>query len=940
MMNVRRCILLTLYICGCSVRAVNFDLNKVAYIQVNENDRKDPSYFGYSLLLQRGTKPIVIVGSPKQSQQTGGSIFSCDVLSNEGCTKYSTTIDNNGTFNGNFFGVAIDGEDEIGKQFVACAPRKVSKAGTSTNTNYYLRGSCFLHTNSSLTGIRGIELSPLKKENVIGFGYNEYYYDNAFGEAGIAISYKNSTTLIMGATGIKNWNGALVIQSLIYSQSHYFIPKKENPSVAEIYNYMGYNVGYAYVRNQPIMYAGAPRAEHLLGKVKFFHNSKETNSFTGEEMGAYFGSVVLAQDVNNDGSDDLFIGAPTAAGNSFDEGCVYFYKNALSTTAKLFGKGKKGSRFGSSIAALGDIDLDKFNDVAISAPFENDGRGVVYIFMGSSEGIRTTYSQRLVPSDFPGNHYPIKGFGIGLSRGNDVDGNGHNDLAVGAFKSGHVLFIPTKSVIDFRTILQSNESSVSSLSNQITIKYCVNYKSRSKLSKIKSINFQFKLDMDYRVEGPKLHVENVTVLPEVMLCKQRDVKLMQSDINPLIFSLETKILNDSIHAAGTFVLDKNIPYSHGCGTDDICQTQIMIEVKTNTNNIIVGLTKTITVKIYAENAGEPGYQCQIFITAPDNIQLMDGRRCKHENSTFICSFAATLFNSTEKEVIFDVSPIQLDIDTVNTTFKLTCLGDNMDNEETLILLVTTLNSPYIEGKSDPENYENYDISSTDDADIDILHTFTLGNFGPSPVKADVYLLVPQKKFANIDLFRFVEAKQILRGLELPCTLNSNVVNNEKNYEMTSVVRSSSNKTVYFDCYEKDVNCLELFCDGDYLYKSTETAKYTLKIKTNTKILAEFFKTQSADKNILAFVSSAFLYNGTRIEATATTLLLNAHTTYIPLWVYIVASVVGILLLGLIVFICYKCHFFDRNFKEKLNSERLMDQHIEMDDQNGTEDGKS
>lgn len=62
----------------------------------------------------------------------------------------------------------------------------------------------------------------------------------------------------------------------------------------------------------------------------------------------------------------------------------------------------------------------------MSAPYEN-GIGAVYVYMGSKGGLLSKYSQKIVPSDFKmiGGPSP-KGFGLGLSRGNDIDGNGHN----------------------------------------------------------------------------------------------------------------------------------------------------------------------------------------------------------------------------------------------------------------------------------------------------------------------------------------------------------------------------------------------------------------------------------------------------------------------------------------------------------------------------------
>lgn len=91
---------------------------------------------------------------------------------------------------------------------------------------------------------------------------------------------------------------------------------------------------------------GAPRAEGLLGKVKrktinssFFKSSFQVVFFNtttismtmktlnGDKIGSYFGATLLAVDVNANGIDDLFIGAPTYSINYYDEGCVYFYKS-------------------------------------------------------------------------------------------------------------------------------------------------------------------------------------------------------------------------------------------------------------------------------------------------------------------------------------------------------------------------------------------------------------------------------------------------------------------------------------------------------------------------------------------------------------------------------------------------------------------------------------
>lgn len=54
--------------------------------------------------------------------------------------------------------------------------------------------------------------------------------------------------------------------------------------------------------------------------------------------------------------------------------------------------------------------------MAIGAPWENDGSGVVYIYRGSVNGLRSQYVQRIEAQG-------ARSFGISISKGVDVDHN-------------------------------------------------------------------------------------------------------------------------------------------------------------------------------------------------------------------------------------------------------------------------------------------------------------------------------------------------------------------------------------------------------------------------------------------------------------------------------------------------------------------------------------
>lgn len=64
--------------------------------------------------------------------------------------------------------------------------------------------------------------------------------------------------------------------------------------------------------------------------------------------------------------------------------------------------------------------FDKFiPDIAVGAPWEDDGRGAVYVYMGNAKGLNKENVQRIQPSG-------ARGFGLSIAKGLDVDHNNCN----------------------------------------------------------------------------------------------------------------------------------------------------------------------------------------------------------------------------------------------------------------------------------------------------------------------------------------------------------------------------------------------------------------------------------------------------------------------------------------------------------------------------------
>ncbi|MEW6741820.1 MAG: integrin alpha [Planctomycetota bacterium] len=163
----------------------------------------------------------------------------------------------------------------------------------------------------------------------------------------------------------------------------------------------------------------------------------------GEAAGDRFGSsVAAAGDTDGDGLGDVIAGAflhdaepaphPGAGGNT-SEGRAYLLSGASGGLLGVFDGEAPGDLFGFSVSGAGDIDGDDHADVLVGAHL-HDGpagpdSGRIYLFSGAT-------GERLSTEDGPSSQ---AFFGYALARGGDVNGDGLEELLVGAtngFDSG------------------------------------------------------------------------------------------------------------------------------------------------------------------------------------------------------------------------------------------------------------------------------------------------------------------------------------------------------------------------------------------------------------------------------------------------------------------------------------------------------------------------
>uniref|UniRef100_A0A3Q2XZT1 Integrin, alpha 9 n=1 Tax=Hippocampus comes TaxID=109280 RepID=A0A3Q2XZT1_HIPCM len=414
------------------------------------------SFFGYSVLEHyHDNTRWVIVGAPRanstysNSVHAPGALFKCRVHSNpeRRCTEMDLGRGNKprescgktcqGDRDDEWMGVSLARQNRADGRVLACAHRW--KNVYYDSEHILPHGYCSI-IPPNLQG-RTQPLIPCYEGTVDHLTW--YRFRVCLCCAIVA------ELVVMGAPGSYYWTGTIKVYNL--TSDTFYSPNKDDVD-SHRYSYLGYAVtaGHFSSPNVIDIAAGAPQ-HNSSGKVYIFKidGVSLVKSFqaSGKMMGSYFGSSLCAVDLNKDGLSDLLVGAPMHS-QLRDEGRVSVYlskgNGVMEEQAVLSGDNAYNAHFGEYISAIGDIDDDGYQDVAIGAPKEDDYGGAVYIYHGDATGIISKYSMKITGRGVnPG----LQMFGQAISGSVDMDGNGYTDVTIGAFMTDSVVLLRSRPVI-------------------------------------------------------------------------------------------------------------------------------------------------------------------------------------------------------------------------------------------------------------------------------------------------------------------------------------------------------------------------------------------------------------------------------------------------------------------------------------------------------------
>ncbi|XP_078519732.1 integrin alpha-8 [Lissotriton helveticus] len=984
------------------------------------------SYFGYSVdfhLPDRNTVSV-LVGAPKANTTQpeiveGGAVYYCPWPRTSECKQIPFDVTNNrkvrvnGTkeaieFKSNqWFGATVKAHKD---KVVACAPLYHWRTLKATQEKDPV-GTCYIAIQNFSAYA---EYSPCRNTNPDPEG-------QGFCQAGFSLDFNKDGDLVVGGPGSFYWQGQVITAGIAEIISGYSFKnilsdvrgEKQTRAAADNYddNYLGYSVTVGEFTGDSTqeLIAGVPRGAQNFGYVTIINSTDLTfiQNFTGEQMASYFGYTVAVSDVNNDGLDDVLVGAPLFMDREFEStpkevGRLYLYLQEEAfyfQDARVFKGTDIFGRFGSSIAHLGDLDQDGYNDVAVGAPFAGDERrGKVFIYNGGKKGLSERPSQVL--SGLWASQSIPAGFGFTLRGDSDIDNNEYPDIIVGAFGVGKAVVYRARPVVTVDAQLVLNPMIVNPenktcpvpgstlLATCFTVQVCA---AVTGVGVPDTVVLRADLELDWLKQ--KGAIKRTLFLdyqqPQhsfPLLVRKQKQSECQSFVVYLKDETEFRDKLTPISVSFNYSLDESAPVrslalkpilnhyrdpllrqqAHilvDCGEDNMCIPDLQLSAKLDKHQLLIGDENHIVLTVNARNEGEGAYEAELHVIIPQeadyvgvvrNVEALRKLSCEYkmENITrmVVCDLGNPMVAGTNLSVGLRFVVQHLENADFSIKFDLQMRSSNKDNPNSnfvsLQVNISAAAKVEIRGVSHPPQiilpFTKWEPKEkpTEEGDLGPLvqHIYELHNIGPSAI-SDTVLNVgwPLKSRDEFLLYVFsihtegplkCQTSTAINELQLKMTAtedtpefpaflkNSTVAHAVSRRDVTVAESIRHNYAKILNC--SNIKCLKISCRVGRLEGGQSAV-----LKVRSRLWAQTFLQRKNDPYALtsnvSFEVKKMPYKVQPVKLPEASIAIKTSVIWatpnvsfaIPLWVIILAILLGLLVLAILILGMWKCGFFDR-----------------------------
>ncbi|XP_035767665.1 integrin alpha-5-like [Neolamprologus brichardi] len=894
------------------------------------------SYFGYSVEFFKNSSSInILIGAPKANTSQpnvteGGAVYMCPWSQNN-CTIisfdkqgdryfYINDVNTQVEFKSHqWFGATVRAH---GSSVLACAPRYYWRTEHDIPFSD-VTGTCYLAVDNLK---RFVEFAPCRTERhgPAGQGYCQ---------GGFSADFTKDGRVVLGGPGSFYWQGQLISATTeeivkAYYPAYFLLSVAGQIQTRQVQgsyddSYLGYSVasGEFSGDGEEDFVTGVPKGLMLYGLVSILNGSdlKSLLNLTGEQMGSYFGYAVATTDINSDGLDDLVVGAPLfmhrgTNGRLEELGKVYVYlqRGPLElepSQSHLLGL-QAFSRFGTSLAPLGDLNQDGFNDVAIGCPYGgNDQQGSVFIYNGHVGGLKDTPTQML-SGQWAFSSFPAS-FGFTVRGNRDLDQNGYPDLIVGAFGVDKAVLYRARPIVNASASLTVQPT----MFNQEE-KHCMLTTGNKSLS----VSWSYHTILTRLRSG--LGVGHCFVA-EVQLDSGKQ-KQKESIRRTLFLDSQQPSL------VKTFNLTNRKPLCHNSNI----YLRAQIQLDCGDDNICV---PDLNLAVY-------GYSG----IARNNVsltQLTCSYEAENQTRYLVCDLGNPMKSGTSLWAGLRFTIPRLN-DTYNTVqFELQIRSKNANNSESEVvfyeLKVSAMADVILQGVSRPDKVifppPNWTVrqglGEEQEIGPELQQVFELVNNGPSVVsQTSLVVKCPLKAHGHWLLYPLevvtegplsCVSKTTLNALKLklqpgavegPASLKSSV---EHRIQKKEVHRDPLAEQGNLTC--STVECWQLQCNVGLLQRGRSVI-----LTVRSRVWAETFMERAYKQYTLECsvhfsvdrmpysVSPTLKPSGSKKVATAVMWNKPNSQYSVPVWIIILAVLAGLLLLALLIYLLYKMGFFKRS----------------------------